>query len=98
MGMQTLKSEFAQGTIWPLHMCKLNSDSRCLTQGIQGSRERRLVLLTQFLSLLEIPHDLDRGVGVIGQRGVPGSETSRAAFVRAFPEASNRDPPHTGFS
>lgn len=35
---------------------------------------------------------------VIGKRGMSDLETSKIAFVRAFSETSNRDPPHTGFS
>lgn len=44
-------------------------------------------VLTQVFFLLEIPQNLDRGVGVIGQRGVPSLETPKTAFVRAFSEA-----------
>lgn len=81
-------------------MCKLNSESRHTVWGIQGSRERRQSVLTQFLSLLETPQNLDRRVGgaVIGKKGVPGLEIFKIEFVRAFSGASNRYPSHTGFS
>lgn len=61
--------------------------------GIQASGQRQQPFGTQFLVLLEIPQNLDKAVGVIGERGVPGLETSKTAFVRAFSGAETHHIP-----